>query len=615
MEKTSDTIVNELFKSLDVEVPHVSETESILSVSCAKLPKMHKKHKKSKKHKKHKKKSKKSKKSKKRSHSKCSEDSVELKIDKDKLEEVKSGMPVTLDAVLETIVVTANEESEEFQNNLCIPQKNSSVEEPSTKQTTVDIKDDTTNVSNTNSATINNNSKIVIKDLKGSRVYHDLLNKVHETEILEAEKYEEVQSSSCGMDINIKIKKGKHKSHKSKKKKRSRSRDRSRSSKRPKRDRSHSRNRKRSRSPVLSHKNDHVHNDFNGNSSSKHDSHRNHQHRSRSRDKNSSNSRGKKENRSRSQDKFEASKSTKRSRTPDYDTKEKISRFSRSREYEKTRRRSRSKDLSSKSKRHRSPSCEKIDKKKLFKIARKNALSLVQQGMLPVGSVKKETLANIPTKSVDELTDFCRKLSKKEKDHENESSSSMSEDETKQPFHHPFLVKDRPNIVLNIRNSTQLPVKSFQEKTVGQDMLRLQFPVSSGQTHSLAVNEWMPIGAEESAKLNKISRPSEIAKPNKTPNQLVPLKVVTVEPVQQTSSIQTAVTSPKNDSAPIVPQQYPAICEPTPISKNLYANSGYSMLSYETGQFTGHTGAKILTPAELATGYQPWVKKAILVVF
>lgn len=47
---------------------------------------------------------------------------------------------------------------------------------------------------------------------------------------------------------------------------------------------------------------------------------------------------------------------------------------------------------------------EKIDKKKLLKIARKNALSLVQQGVLPVGSVKKESLANLPTKSVDELT-------------------------------------------------------------------------------------------------------------------------------------------------------------------------------------------------------------------
>jgi hypothetical protein len=33
--------------------------------------------------------------------------------------------------------------------------------------------------------------------------------------------------------------------------------------------------------------------------------------------------------------------------------------------------------------------------------------------------------------------------------------------------------------------------------------------VSSGQIHSLAVNEWVPLGPEESAKLNKISQPEE----------------------------------------------------------------------------------------------------------
>lgn len=50
------------------------------------------------------------------------------------------------------------------------------------------------------------------------------------------------------------------------------------------------------------------------------------------------------------------------------------------------------------------------------------------------------------------FVDFCRKLSKKEKEHY-DSSISTSDEEFKQPFHHPFLVKDRPNIVLNIRVS------------------------------------------------------------------------------------------------------------------------------------------------------------------
>lgn len=81
---------------------------------------------------------------------------------------------------------------------------------------------------------------------------------------------------------------------------------------------------------------------------------------------------------------------------------------------------------------------------------------------------------------------------------------------------------------LIFKNATQLPTKSFQEKTIGQDVLRQQFPVSSGQIHSLAVNEWVPIGPEESAKLNKIPRSDEGSKlSNKLQIQQAP-KVVPV---------------------------------------------------------------------------------------
>jgi len=50
------------------------------------------------------------------------------------------------------------------------------------------------------------------------------------------------------------------------------------------------------------------------------------------------------------------------------------------------------------------------------------------------------------------ILDFCRKLSKKDKA-QNDDTSFSSSDEEKQPFHHPFLVKERPNIVMNIRVS------------------------------------------------------------------------------------------------------------------------------------------------------------------
>lgn len=56
---------------------------------------------------------------------------------------------------------------------------------------------------------------------------------------------------------------------------------------------------------------------------------------------------------------------------------------------------------------------------------------------------------------MDELTDFCKHLSKKEALGELSSVSShedgMSENEDTLAFHHPFLVKEKAPIVMNIR--------------------------------------------------------------------------------------------------------------------------------------------------------------------
>lgn len=117
-ENKSDTIINELFDSLDLKVPCVPESNSMSTHSITESIKKHKRHDKSKKHKKHKKKSKKSKKRKHHSRSNSPGDNIELKLKQNKLEEAKSGMPVTLDVVLETIVNTANERSEEVGDNV-----------------------------------------------------------------------------------------------------------------------------------------------------------------------------------------------------------------------------------------------------------------------------------------------------------------------------------------------------------------------------------------------------------------------------------------------------------------------------------------------------------------
>jgi len=54
------------------------------------------------------------------------------------------------------------------------------------------------------------------------------------------------------------------------------------------------------------------------------------------------------------------------------------------------------------------------------------------------------------------VLDFCRKLSKKDKDQDGDTSFTSDDEEFKQPFHHPFLVKERPNIVMNIRVNKSL---------------------------------------------------------------------------------------------------------------------------------------------------------------
>lgn len=110
MEKTSDTIINELFNSLDLKVPCVPESDNTSAYSMTESIKKHKH--KSKKHKKHKKKSKKSHKKKRNLRSSSPDDYIELKLKRNKLEEAQSGMPVTLDMVMETIITTANEKIE-----------------------------------------------------------------------------------------------------------------------------------------------------------------------------------------------------------------------------------------------------------------------------------------------------------------------------------------------------------------------------------------------------------------------------------------------------------------------------------------------------------------------
>lgn len=56
-------------------------------------------------------------------------------------------------------------------------------------------------------------------------------------------------------------------------------------------------------------------------------------------------------------------------------------------------------------------------------------------------------------KTVDELTEFCKKLSKGEANGylSNISGDSDVDADLEKPFHHPFVIKDRGPIVMNIK--------------------------------------------------------------------------------------------------------------------------------------------------------------------
>ncbi|KAL0099345.1 hypothetical protein PUN28_020126 [Cardiocondyla obscurior] len=290
-----------------------------------------------------------------------------------------------------------------------------------------------------------------------------------------------------------------------------------------------------------------------------------------------------------------------------------------------------------------------INKKKLLEIARRNVINMIKQGTLSVVQQNK-AIAAIQSggKTVDELTDFCKSLSKSEALGELSSISSEDEEsESEKGFHHPFLLKERPSsIIMNIKDAKQLPTKTFQEKTAEtSNQLRLQFPVSSGQHHRRSENEWVPVTPKK-PEPKKIFVPVCTNLSTVTPPPLVaPVQAPMQASVQPTvqSSIQSSVQSPAQppmqhpvqvpmqsvfptttetmDIGSIVSERLAAIRKLRENPNDINALNAMNRAQNEMrtwaeskqipGQFTGSTGVKVLTPAELSSGCQAWARKTI----
>ncbi|BET00824.1 G-patch domain [Nesidiocoris tenuis] len=247
-----------------------------------------------------------------------------------------------------------------------------------------------------------------------------------------------------------------------------------------------------------------------------------------------------------------------------------------------------------------------IDKRKLLEIARRNALSMMKQGQVGT-DIDKVACITAGGKTVDQLTDFCKHLSQKEATGlESVSSESSSEDDD-QPFHHPFQIKERPNIVLNIRNCGPLPSKSLQEKS--SETLMLQFPVSSGSHHRKNESEWVPVSPKKTE--------TKTATTNSKPKAVTSTAVVPLVPYEIPQPQPTAPPVPTYSTTYPAPVRHAPTDIGTAITERLNAirqeQDASAMFNVGSGLFTGSTGAKLLSPLQLASGQQAWARKDQLI--
>lgn len=278
----------------------------------------------------------------------------------------------------------------------------------------------------------------------------------------------------------------------------------------------------------------------------------------------------------------------------------------------------------------------KIDKAKLREIAIKNAIAMAKSGQ-----VASSDLAAIKSggKSIDELTDFCKRISSKSKNRMESSSSSEDEmvqekSEEDEFIHHPFKVKDNSSIILNIRDAKPLPIRTPAEKLQESATLRLQFPVSSGSTHRMKESEWVPVEKTTATATATATAPVTTTTSNTTTadSVLMPPPPIPSPALLPTNAAPTPVR-PEDRVFPEVPQGSidigAIISERLSAFKKLQENpndidavmalgkvqekaSLWAQSKNLPGKFLGSTGAHIMSQEELIgpdKKRQAWAKR------
>jgi len=313
---------------------------------------------------------------------------------------------------------------------------------------------------------------------------------------------------------------------------------------------------------------------------------------------------------------------------------------------------------------------KEIDKAKLLAIAKKNAVKILSSDNLMGMDHDRLIAIKSGGQSLRQLTDFCREIAAKGITDEFDDDDDLlygNED-----FHHPFEVKDKalPNPYQSAGISSEIHITPAMKNAVmGHRMI--EFPVSSGNAHrvkevdvkeelkpddlkpdKLAIenkseekseggddddenkeaespkpteaqkfNEANPLAVMMFGGMPEAPKAIELAAPAVLPSTSVSADESSLENSANTKpdKVFEPAPEPSKDISSIVSQRLNAMKKlsdnpnDSAALKDLYdaqkEMSNWATSKNKPGQFTGHTGAKILTHAELTSGLQAWAKQ------
>ncbi|NWZ50658.1 SON protein, partial [Haliaeetus albicilla] len=242
----------------------------------------------------------------------------------------------------------------------------------------------------------------------------------------------------------------------------------------------------------------------------------------------------------------------------------------------------------------------KSDKAQLLEIAKANAAAMCAKSgvplppsLMPLLSQKKDDKANQKSSrdTLKELTEKCKKIAQSTDDVIVNKPHVSDEEEEERPFYnHPFKLSEPKPIFFNLSTPSIKPAPPPQPKN--QVSLSKEFPVSSGSQHrkkeaDSVYGEWVPVekGKEES-KDDVFPKPS-------------------IEGVDITTAMNDRAVAQKRLNENTFDLE--AMCMLNRAQEQIDA---WAQSNSIPGQFTGSTGAQILSSDELTnSGPQAWIRK------